>query len=362
MRKTFKRLILFGGLAVFLAAAAIFVRPAILLNESNFAGLIALLDWPITYSNLNFEISSSGVFDKNVKFSAQNFCVKNENLNMCLPEISADLVLAIRYGGMKITKIREFVISDATFSLKAGGGEKASGEPSNGGGENIKGSLALRFLELFTELGSEDVEKVAVKNFSYNVGAGGFLISGTAGLEKKEQSLVLKAKNSFKGRNVEVEGMFGENDSIKVSLEDGAFISFDVHANAFLEVMEYLRSSDIYRYQTKNIQARLRANRVEDILKFADFGVKAAGPVGCNVAFRLNYPNIDDAELELKFSGGPMDGALITYYFYQKIPKIRGVSSVPNFLLPLVKKLGYDVAKDGVTITRDYTKLPRKVY
>lgn len=383
MKKIVKNILLSLAIIILLLALAVFLRPSLLVNRSNLVRLTGNVS-NVTYKDIDLEISSPAILEKKLKFAAKDLCIRNEKVDACFPNVAVELDFTIGWERLRIKSIKEFVVDDGRLTLNIPpSSPKAPSTDSGGQGGSSKLSVIFRILELLTDLSGEDIANLSVKNFSYFIDLKGGQYKGSVNVQNEAGGVVFSADNYFKGEKAAIIANFNEGAAIEVFYNDNKALSFKTRTRPLAEFLEYIASKESYRYRKKELKAELGIENLATVLKMMGYtDTKLKGPVRCRVELNLNTPKIDDATLSLDVTGNLMDGGEhinfegeAVYYFYQKIPKITiakletsNVGKAMKFLSDLAEKMDCHLnyrqtgGKIEITISRDYSKLPKRVY
>lgn len=368
MTKMFKNIFLFVASILFLLALVLFLRPSVLLNKNNLVRTISLLK-DITYKNIDFKVSSPAVFEKEVKFTAKDLCVKNRKIDLCFPNIAVDFNFTVGWDRIRIKNIKEFVVDNGKLTLNILPAESKAPSPSSGQ-EGGGLSLVFRAMELFADLSNEETGNLNVKNFSYLIDFRGMQFKGILNIKNEFASITLDTNSYLKGEELVVLARFNDGAAIELLYNDDKVLSLRTHTKPLAEFLEYIASKEAYRYRKKELRAEIDIENLPAVLKMVGYtDLKLKGPVHCKAVLKLNTPKIDDAALSFDIAGNS-----VVYYFYQKIPKVETSEfkgdelEIIKFLSHLAEKMDYHLEyrqtgkKMEITVSRDYSKLPKRVY
>lgn len=406
MRKIIKYILLsvVGGLL--LLALLLFIKPSLVLNRAALVGSLnsAGVSKVLSYKEMDLSVLSHTFFDKELRFAAKDLCVKDTNLDLCLPNVSIDIIFTIGADGIRVKRIEQLVVEDGKLVLDVPAARRS--EPSaaakmvtmddDSDPKIVKTTLFLRFLELFLDISMDDIQNFDIKNFLYTVSVKEKTFKGRMDIKKIANGISVGLNNEFKGERASLAGKFGKNISIDLSFNDRPVASADIYSSVFKEVLEYIKSKEIYQYKTKYLRAKIDIKNVGSAFGLLNLylGPKFqaslfGGHIGCDVAIDTNGANLGEAFISFLVNGELVDaGRKITikgtadYDLYQKVPYVHIdelVSSAPKnlpvsdyyyykLLTELARWLDYHMEyhwKNGdlkVTITRDFSKFPKKTY
>jgi len=376
--------------------AVIFLNPSVVLNRNNLVKLINTFNksGTISYKEIDLYATSPSPLNKNIVFSAQKLCVKNDRLDLCMPEINLDITFAIGPEKIRITKIAGFVIKDGSMTLNIPrdvSSEKPQPEVSSDTSQrpDIKKSLIFRALELFSELSQKDIGEINIKNWSYLIDIKGNIFKGKVDIKNNNNQIVLKASSLLNGKKLDLAAEFGDKTDIRFSSGYRPILTFKTPVNAFSELVKYIQTKEIYRYGVGMLQAEISIKDIKSTLKLLDIDKPVGGYVNGKINLTMNAPVLDTAIIDLKLDGNIIDGGTsimfsgdADYDLYQKIPSVNRLSIMSDaaqskriddyasyrFLSYISGLLDCQFSYSGknndlkVIIKRDYSKLPRRIY